>query len=91
MRQQEKGKEFKLYRVSPLLGRPYDSRTSSRTGLSRFHAPDAPRRLLGRIGSEDFIFGREVTRDTRSDIVKAGIEPHGVVQLTHYMDGKGDA
>jgi hypothetical protein len=43
------------YRVSPLEGRPYVSRTSSRTGLRRFHAPDAPRRLLGRIGSEDLM------------------------------------
>lgn len=41
--------------VSPLLGSPYDSSTSSRTGLRRFHAPDAPRRLLGRTGSEDFM------------------------------------
>ena len=80
-----------MYRVSPLLGRPYDSRTSSRTGLSRFHAPDAPRRLLGRIGSEDFIFGRGVTPDARMDILEAGVEPQGVLQLTHYSDGKGDA
>lgn len=41
-----------MYRVSPLLGSPYVSRMSSRTGLRRFHAPDAPRRLLGRAKSE---------------------------------------
>jgi hypothetical protein len=45
-----------MYRVSPFEGRPYVSRTSSRTGLRRFHAPDAPRRLLGRMGSEDLMF-----------------------------------
>jgi len=44
-----------MYRVSPLEGSPYVSRTSSRTGFSRFHAPEAARRLLGRPGSEDFI------------------------------------
>src|SRR5690242_6013308 len=49
------------YRVSPLLGSPYDSSTSSRTGLRRFHAPDAPRRLLGRAGSDDFITRQRVT------------------------------
>jgi hypothetical protein len=41
------------YRVSPLLGKPYVSSTSSRTGLRRFHAPEAARRLLGRMGSEE--------------------------------------
>jgi hypothetical protein len=49
--------EEPTHRVSPLLGSPYDSSTSSRTGLRRFQAPDVPRRLLGRIGSEDFIDG----------------------------------
>jgi hypothetical protein len=42
-----------MYRVSPLEGRPYVSRTSSRAGFRRLHAPDAPRRLLGRTGSDD--------------------------------------
>lgn len=46
---------YRTYRVSPLLGSPYDSSTSSRTGLRRFHAPDAARRLLGRFGSEDLM------------------------------------
>jgi hypothetical protein len=49
-----------MYRVSPFEGRPYVSSTSSRTGFRRFHAPDAPRRLLGRIGSVDLISADDV-------------------------------
>lgn len=64
------------YRVSPLEGRPYVSRTSSRTGLRRFHAPDAPRRLLGRMGSEDLIVA--VVIMVAEDCVIEGKESFGL-------------
>jgi hypothetical protein len=75
------------YRVSPLLGRPYDSSTSSRTGLRRFHAPDAPRRLLGRMGSEDFITKRRVIG---VDQVEAVSGPQNPLCSTHLSGGRCD-
>ena len=69
------------YRVSPLEGSPYVSKTSSRTGFRRFQAPEAARRLLGRAGSDDFMvlavgFGRPGEGDRRSSNVE-NLDYHG--------------